>query len=287
MKTLKEYIKEAEEKRVAIGHFNISDTTAFHAIVSAASKLRIPVLIGLSEGERKFFGTKEASALVRSLKEQNLPVFLNADHCHTLESVKEAVEAGFDSVIFDGAQFPFEENVKKTKEAVEYVKSKNPGILVEGELGYIGGSSQILNELPKGAASKQEDFTLPQDAEDFVKQTKVDLFAPAVGNIHGMLKDSSDPRLDIERIKEIREAAGVPLVLHGGSGIQDEDFVKAIEDGISIIHINTELRKAWRQGVEEALQKNPDEVAPYRLLAPAFDKIEQLVESRLRLFNRG
>jgi fructose-bisphosphate aldolase class II len=287
MKTLKEYIKEAEEKKVAIGHFNVSDITAFHAIVSAASKLRIPVLIGLSEGERKFFGTKEAVALVRSLREQNLPVFLNADHAHSLESVKEAVEAGYDSVIFDAAQLSFEENLRQTRDAVEYVKSKNPEILVEGELGYIGTSSEIFEEIPEGAAAKPEDFTSVGDAARFVKETGVDLFAPAVGNIQGMRKNSPNPTLDTKRIGEIKKAVGVPLVLHGGSGIQDEDFVKAIEAGISIIHINTELRKAWRQGVEEALQENPDEVAPYRLLAPAFDKIEQLVESRLRLFNRS
>ena len=287
MKTLREFIKDAEEKKVAIGHFNISDITAFHAIVSAALKLRLPVLIGLSEGERKFFGTREAAALVRLLREQDLPVFLNADHCHTFESVKEAVEAGYDSVIFDGAQLPFEENLQKTREAVALVKSMNPRVLVEGEVGYIGASSQLLDKLPEGAATIPTQFTTLEQAKTFVQETKVDLFAPAVGNIHGMLKGSPNPRLDIARIKEIREAAGIPLVLHGGSGIQDEDFVKAIEAGISIIHINTEIRKAWRQGVEEALQENLNEVTPYRLLAPAFDKIEQLVESRLRLFSRS
>ena len=286
--TLRELIKDAEQKKVALGHFNISDIVALRAIVQAALKLKLPVLIGVSEGERKFLGTKTVASLVRSLREElNIPLFVNADHVHSLESLREAVAAGYDSVIFDAAQLSFEENVKKTKEAVEYVKSKNPGIVVEGELGYIGSASQLLDAVPEGALTQASELTKPEEAARFVKETGVDLFAPAVGNLHGMLKNIPNPRLDVKRIKEIKNAVPIPLVLHGGSGIQDEDFVKAIDAGISIIHINTELRKAWRQGVEEALQENPEEVAPYRLLAPAFDKIEQLVESRLRLFNRS
>lgn len=284
--TLQDYIKEAEQKKVALGHFNISDMLTLKGILQAAFKLKVPVLIGVSEGERKFLGTKHVAVLIRSLREElKTPVFLNADHCRSLESIKEALEAGYDEIIFDGAQFPFEENVKKTKEALDYVKSKNPRVLVEGELGYIGASSEVLKDLPEGAASRPEDFTSAQEAKEFVQKTGVDLLAPAVGNIHGILASAPNPALDIGRIKAIKNAAQVPLVLHGGSGISEADFLKAIKAGISIIHISTELRKAWRAGVEESFKENPDEVAPHRLLAGALGNIEQVVEKHLRLFS--
>jgi fructose-bisphosphate aldolase class II len=291
MKTLREIIQDAEKNKIAIGHFNISDLVALKAIFEAAKNLQLPVIIGVSEGEREFIGTKQIAALVKSLREEfNYPIFLNADHTRSLEKIKEAVEAGFDAVIFDGANLPFEENIKKTKEVVEYVKrvsaSRRTDILVEGELGYIGTSSTILKEIPEGAAIKKEDLTKPEDAARFVKETGIDLFAPAVGNIHGMFKDAPNPDLDIERIKKIREAAGVPLVLHGGSGIKDSDFLAAIDAGISTIHINTEIRLAWRTGMEKTLKEKPDEIIPYKLIPSAVEEIKKAVKNRLKLFSK-
>ena len=218
--------------------------------------------------------------------EFDYPIFLNADHTHSLEKIKEAVEAGFDAVLFDGGKLPFEENIKKTKEVVEYVKSVNPEILVEGELGYLGGSSIILKEIPKDAAIKPEDLTDPEEAMRFVKETGVDLLAPAVGNIHGMFKNMPNPTIDIERINKLRSMAGVPIVLHGGSGIIDDEFTKAINAGISIIHINTEIRLAWRQGMEKALKENPEEVVPYKILPIAIKEIKNAVDKRLKLFSK-
>ena len=142
-----------------------------------------------------------------------------------------------------------------TKKCVEYAKSVNSGIVVEGELGYIGTSSKMLDEIPEGV-----EMTSVEDAKRFVKETGVDLFSPAVGNIHGMLKGVKNPDLDIQRIKDVREACGVPLVLHGGSGITDEDFVSAIESGISIVHINTEIRKAYRESLEQSLEQNKNKL---------------------------
>ncbi|MBI1984644.1 MAG: class II fructose-bisphosphate aldolase [Candidatus Wildermuthbacteria bacterium] len=286
MKRLIEAVREAEKNHAAVGHFNISDIAALKAIFQAARNLRLPVIIGVSEGEREFLGVKAVSALVHSLrKEFDYPIFLNADHTHSLDGVKEAVEAEFDSVIFDGAKLSFEENVKQTREAVKYVKSKNKNILVEGELGYIGSSSKLLDSVPEGAGLA-ENLVSPEQALQFVKETEVDLFSPAVGNLHGMLKNSPNPKLNIDRIREIKKAVSVPLVLHGGSGIADEDFRNAIEAGISTIHINTEIRKAWREGIEQALQNDVNEVAPYRLLAPSVEQIQKIVEARLTLFNR-
>ena len=278
---LRDLIKQAAEKKVAIGHFNISDTEGLRAVVDAAQELSLPIIIGVSEGERNFIGIEEAVALVRTEKEKSLPVFLNADHTYTLEGAKRAIDAGFDAVIVDGAKLSFEENVKITKNCVEYALTTGTSVLVEGELGFIGQSSTVLDNLPEGVS--EETQTKPGDAKKFVEETRVDLLAPSVGNVHGMIK-TGNPRLNIIRIKEIRKAAGVPLVLHGGSGISDEDIKQAIDAGISIIHINTELRLAYKEGIEEGLESG--EVAPYKFLARGVEEMKKVVIEKLKLFNK-
>ncbi len=287
MKTFAEYIQDAGTKKVAIGHFNISNLEGMWAIFNAAKKLDVPVIIGVSEGEREFVGVRQAAALVRSLRDEyGYPVFLNADHTYSFEKVKEAIDAGFDSVIVDGAKLPFEENVALTKKCVEYARSVGRDVLVEGELGYIGQSSKVLDAIPDGVNLSEEALTSTKEAMEFVERTGVDLLAPAVGNFHGMLKGGVDPKLNIERIKELREAAGIPLVLHGGSGNSTDDFAQAIENGVAIVHINTELRVAFRDALRLSLQENADEVAPYKILKPALAAMEKLVDSKLRVFNR-
>jgi len=293
MKRLLEIIKEAENSKIPIGHFNVSDLAGLKAIFEVSRALNVPVIIGVSEGERDFIGVKQIAALIKSLRDEysargaggNYPIFLNAAHMHSLEKIKEAVSAGFDAAVFDASEFTFEENIKKTKEAVEYIKSVNPDFLIEGELGYIGSGSVLLKEIPIGAAVKPEDLTKPEEASRFVRETRVDLLAPAVGNIHGIV-GGGNPKLDIERIKQIKSTSSVPLVLHGGSGIKDEEILAAIDAGISIIHINTELRLAWRQGVEKALKENPEEITPYKLLPTAVEEIKKVVEQKLKLFNK-
>lgn len=283
MKTLREYIKEAEEKKTALGHFNVSDSVGFWAVVLAAKKMNLPVIIGVSEGERDFVGVRQIKALVDSVQNEGAAIFLNADHTYSVEKVKEVVDTNFDAVIIDGAEKSFEENLKMTKESVDYKNSINPAILVEGELGFIGKSSKLLDELPTGAEISADTMTKPGEAREFVTQTGVDLFAPAVGNIHGMVR-GGNPKLDIERIKELREAAGVPLVLHGGSGVSDEEFKQAIAAGVSIIHINTELRLAYKQGLQKSISENPDEIAPYKYLRSAREAMQAVVEKRMALF---
>jgi fructose-bisphosphate aldolase class II len=286
MASLRDALRDSEAKKVAIGHFNVSDLLTLRAVFAAARELRVPVLIGVSEGERQFMGVEQAAALVRSLREEHdYPIFLNADHTHSLDGVRETARAGFDEIIFDGSELPFEENVKRTKAAVEVARSINPGILVEGEVGYIGSSSAILEKRPEASLR----LTTAEEASQFVRETGVDVLAPAVGNMHGLLKEmvtgQVHKRLDVARIEEIKTAAGTYLTLHGGSGTADEDFVAAIKAGINIVHINTELRLAWRRGAEEGLSRNPDEVAPYKILPPAYQRIFDVVRNRLDLFN--
>jgi len=286
IKTLREYIKEAEEKGVAIGHFNISNIEALHGIYNAAKKLNVPVIIGVSEGEEEFIGKNEAAVLIKEIREkENFPIFLNADHHYSYDSVKNALDAGYDAAIIDAVKLSLEENISLTKKCVAYskdLKTNGRDVIIEAEIGFIGQSSKLLDAIPEGVS--EATMTKPEDAKYFVEQTGVDMLAPSVGNVHGMIK-GGNPKLDIQRIKMIKEACGIPLVLHGGSGISDEDFVSAIKAGISIIHINTEIRVAYKEALEKFLKENPNEVAPYKILKPAVDAIERVVEQRLKLFN--
>ena len=287
MKTLREIINEADSEKTAIGHFNISDTEMLKGVFVAARNFNKPIIIGVSEGERDFIGIHQIAAFIKSLREEyNFPIFLNADHTYSFERVKEAIDAGYDAVIFDGAKLPFEENLEITKKCVEYAKSVSPNILVEGELGYIGKSSKLLDEIPEDVEITDEHLTMAEEIEQFVKKTGIDLIAPAVGNLHGMLKHMKNPNLNIKRIKELREASGVPMVLHGGSGVSDDDFVKAIDAGISVIHISTEIRAVYKNGIKTALQEDTDEIAPYRYMKDAVHNVEKIVKQRLMLFNK-
>ena len=287
MKSLREYIADVQKEKRAVGHFNISTADALWGIFKAAQALEVPVIIGVSEGERDFIGLRQAVALVRSIREEyDYPIFLNADHSYSLERCKAAIDAGFDAVIFDGAKLSVEENTRITKEVVVYARASGRDVLVEGELGYIGSSSQVLDAVPEGAALSDADLTTPDEARTFVTATGVDLFSPAIGSIHGMLRATADPDLHINRIAEISSAVSVPLVLHGASGLSDENVQAAIEAGISLVHVNTELRVAWRNAVRFTLQENEDEVAPYKLLRSATLEIEKLVSKKLKIFNR-
>jgi fructose-bisphosphate aldolase class II len=306
MKSLREVLADADARHVAVGHFNISELGTLKGIFDAALELskstgtQIPILIGTSEGEREFIGVKQAVALVKSLREQyDYPVFLNADHTHSLDKVKEAAEAGYDEIIFDGSALPsLEENIKQTQEAVKIIRTVNANIVIEGEIGFIGSGSEILDKKPELILST------PEEAVHFMNETGVDVLAPAVGNMHGLLADmvagTEHKRLNLERVAEIKQAivaalaanassgspsgAGSWMTLHGGSGTDDGDFATAIKNGMTIVHVSSELRLAWRRGVEEGL-KNEHEIAPYKIMEPAVEGIKKLVMNRLNLFN--
>lgn len=229
-------------------------------------------------------GLDTACALVSSARREGHDVFLNADHSYSAARAIAAIDAGFDSIVIDGAKLSFDENVAMTKEVVAYAKKSGRDVLIEGELGYIGTSSKVLDELPEGVAITDETMTSPTELTQFVEATGVDLMAPAVGNVHGIVT-SGEPRLSIERIKALAAVSPVPMVLHGGSGTADEDFREAIKAGMRMVHINTEIRLAYRKGIEESLTKDLKEVAPYRFLAGGAEGVERAVFERLSLFS--
>ncbi|MBI5138702.1 MAG: class II fructose-bisphosphate aldolase [Candidatus Vogelbacteria bacterium] len=288
MITLRQAVSQAGEDRKAIGHFNVSTIDAIWAIFNAVRDIKAPaVIIGVSEGERDFIGLKQIVALVKSIRDEyDYPIFLNADHSYSFERVKDAIDAGFDSVIFDGAKLGIEDNIIATKQCVGYARSVNPEIIVEGELGYIGDSSKVFDEIPASINVGEDNLTTPKDAKDFIEATGIDLFAPAVGSIHGMLKRVNDPDVNIERLKDIAEISKVPLVLHGASGLRAENVSEAIKAGMSIVHVNTELRVVWKNAIKLAMQDDPEEVTPYKILKPAMQAMKNVVGEKLKLFNR-
>jgi fructose-bisphosphate aldolase, class II len=286
MDTLRNVLSRLQQQGAALGHFNVSDLVLLKAVLAAAVEVKVPVIVGASEGERNFFGTYELAALVKVMREeQGVPVFLNADHTHSRAKAEEAAKAGFDSVVIDFSALPFEQNVSRTKDTVEAIKAINPSILAEGEIGNIGTGSEIHETV----SIDFRNLSTPEEARQFVDSTGIDVLAPAVGNMHGMLKSmvqgTTKKHLNIDRIAQIKKAAGVFLTLHGGSGTEDEDFVRAIAAGINIIHINTELRVAWRRSLEASLSSQPNEVVPYKILPPVLDSVKQVVSSRLKLFS--
>lgn len=292
MRSLKKTLQWAERKKIALGHFNVSSYEQFKAVASVARKLNVPVLIGVSEGERDFWGEEEIKGLVDIFNKKygskssdgSCWIFLNADHTRSMSKIKKAASLGFDEVIFDGSDKSLEKNILLTKKAVAEVKSVRGDILVEGEVGYIGQSSEIWDRIPAGVSL--QNLTTPEEAKKFVEETKVDLFAPAVGNIHGISIKGKNPPLDIKRIKAIKRAVKVPLVLHGGSGISNSDLLLAIKAGVNLIHISTELRLAWRKGWEESFKKNKEELAPYELAKLSTCLVEKAIKRKIKLFYR-
>jgi len=254
MKTLREVLADAEARHVAIGHFNISDLAALKGIFAGARELQLSVLIGVSEGEREFIGVRQAASLIKSLREQyDYPIFLNADHTHSLDKAKEAAEAGFDEIIFDNSSLPMEQNIANTKEAVAAIRAINPNIVIEGEIGYIGANSEVMDAAPAGIA-----LSTPEEAVRFVTETGVDVLAPAVGNMHGLLKsmttggaDAEHKHLDIERIAAIKVAiVGTNakfMTLHGGSGTPEATVRSLIKSGFAKVNVATEFQHAFQK----------------------------------------
>lgn len=281
---LQNYLQKATREGWAVPHFNFSTLEIFNAIVKAAQNLKSPILLGTSEGEAEFVGYENAAALVQAARRRTgLPLFLNADHHYSLEKVKLAIEAGYDSVQIDGSKLRnYSKNVELTKSVVDYARKVKPDLSIEGELGYLEGSSEILSQK---VTIKPEDLTDPTQAEEFVKQTGVNRLAVAVGNVHG-ISVVGNPRLDIERIKALRRRLppAITLVLHGGSGTPQADLQQAIQAGMANVHVNTEIRIAYTQALRQALNSKLEETTPYHYLGAPLEATQKVIEQKIQLF---
>lgn len=281
--TLQDYFKKALKEGWAVPHINVASFEQFKAAVNVAKRLGSPLHIGTSEGERKYLGGRQAVFLVNSFRESlGIPIFLNADHHKTTESAKEAIDEGYESVHIDLSEASFEENIKGVADVVEYANSKNTDISVEGELGYLVTASSKLYK--KKIEIPPESLTKPEDVADFIKKTKVNRFAPAVGNLHGIA--ANEPQLDIERIKQIRAKLSddIAVVLHGGSGIPDNQIKEAIGAGVNNIHISTEVRVVYVQSLKKSLADNPEEISPYKIMPSVVKAMEKKIEEKIKLF---
>ena len=282
MATLKEWHARSLQEKWAMPHFNFSNLEQFHALTEAAREAKAPLVVGLSEGERDAVGLAEAVALVAVARADGYPIFLNADHSRSPETARKAVDAGFDSVHIDLSKEPYEDNIAGTKEVVEYAKAKNPGIEVEGELGYLATeSSKVYKE---EVVIPEDSYTKPEQAVEYVAKTGVDRFASAIGNLHGIA--ANEPKLRFELVEELRRVlpANLTLVLHGGSGIAEGDFKKVIALGFNNAHVNTELRVAYTKALRAALAENPEETAPYKYVESAKEATKAVALENIRLF---
>ena len=277
--TAQEILTKARSEGWALGAFNAGNIEILKAIVGAAQNQRSPVIIETSAGEAEHFGMKNFLTVVENFRQEtNLPIFTNFDHGPGLEECQGAIETGYNLVHFDGSNLPYEENIKITKVLVDQAHQK--GILVEGEIDKIVGESKYHEEVAESVQATGN-YTEPQRAADFVGQTGVDILAVFVGNLHGTYKTPS--KLDVERLKMIRQQVGCFFSLHGGSGLLAEDIKEVIKLGVVKININTELRLAFRQTLENVL-RGSDEVAIYKIMPPVIAAVQKVVEEKIQLF---
>jgi len=260
----------------AVGCFNMVDINSLEAILNAAARENSQVIVAVAEVHFNYVDIEKLSAVICHLAHQSaVPVALHLDHGQNLDSIMKAIRYGFTSIMFDGSQLPFEENIARTAEIVRFAHAA--GVSVEAELGHVGGT--------EGQSDSEHDtelFTDPLEAAQFVSLTGVDALAVAIGSAHGVYKRK--PKLDFTRLQKIKELVDIPLVLHGGSGISAEDFRRAIRLGVSKINIYTDLSQAASSSIKQALEMNP--LLPYpEIKTVARRAMEKVVMEKIKVFN--
>lgn len=274
-----EILTKARSEGYAIGAFNAGDLELVKGVIQAGVELQSPLIIETSPGETKFFGPRNFDCVIKNYKkETGLPILANLDHALGLEEAQEGIEAGYELVHFDGSELLYEENVKICRVLVEQAHAKE--ILVEGEIDKILGESRFNDELAESVQASGN-YTDPGRAADFVNQTGVDILAVFIGNLHGTYR--TPPKLDLERLKMIRDQVDCFFSLHGGSGLLEKDIREAIKLGVVKINVNTELRLAYRETLENVL-KGSEEVAIYKIMPPVIAAVQKVVAEKIRLF---
>ena len=271
----KDMLLEAQKEGYAIPAFNIHNLETALAVIQAAQEMRSPVILAATPGTFKFNGSPYIVALAKEIsKNSSVPTTLHLDHHETFASIKEVVDLGCRSVMIDGSRYPFTENIKLVREVVAYVHAL--GGTVEAELGRIGGVEEEL-VVEEG----QECYTDPLAAKDFVEQTGIDSLAVAIGTAHGLYK--AEPKLDFDRLIEIKRVVDVPLVLHGASGLPAASVKRAIELGICKINIATELKIPFTNAIKDYLLANPSVNDPRKYLLPAKEAVMKVVKEKILL----
>jgi fructose-bisphosphate aldolase class II len=275
--TTRKLYEQARAGGYAIGAFNVSTLEAIKGVLDAAIELKSPVIIETSEKEMKYMGAELVVSVLHDLAgDLEIPVAIHLDHGQGLESVKEAIGAGYTSVHIDASALTYDQNLILTRNVAEYAHDKN--ITVEGELGHIGGASEVHE---KNAKIEKSTYTDPDKAAVFVKKTGIDILASSIGNIHGIYKN--EPSLDFDRLEKIG-LIGIPLSLHGGSGIPERQIKHAISLGVTKVNVNTELRQAYTETLRRELDDHPEEIVPYKYLPEEIEAIKNVVIGKIKMF---
>lgn len=274
--SMKEMLNKAYQEHYAVGQFNINNVEWTAAILDEAQALKTPVILGVTSGAAKYMGGwNTVVGLVKGLmidRKITIPVALHVDHGDNVEVCKAAIDAGFTSVMIDASHFPFEENIRQTKEVVDYAHAR--GVSVEAELGRVGGQED--------AVVAETMYAIPSECKALIEATGIDCIAPALGSVHGPYH--GEPKLGFTEMKTIAELVKIPLVLHGGSGIPEFQIKMAIDRGTAKINVNTECQQEWTKIVRAVLAKDPDVYDPRKIIGPGKEGIRQVVRAKCQIF---
>lgn len=274
--TGKEILDKANKNYYAVGAFNINNMECLQAIISAAEAKEAPVIIQTSEGAIKYAGLDYLSAMVRLAAEKTrVPVALHLDHGTTYETIMNCIASGWTSVMIDASKHDLKTNIELTKEVVKVAHAC--GVSVEAELGKLSGVEDQISVSEKDAI-----YTDPREAVTFVEATGIDSLAIAIGTAHGVYK--GEPKLDFDRLKEIKSLLKMPIVLHGASGVGEEDLRKAVELGVNKINIDTDIRLAFKAGCQEVFENTPNEFDTRKICGRARIKMQEVVERKIEIF---
>lgn len=273
---MKEMLLKAREGKYAVGQFNINNVEWTAAILDKAQELNAPVILGVTSGASTYMGGwNTVVGLVRGLiidHNITVPVALHVDHGASFEICKAAIDAGFTSVMIDGSHHPLEENIAIVKQVVDYAHLR--GVTVEAELGKVGGQEDSV--------VAESMYAVPEECVRMVKETGIDCLAPALGSVHGPYH--GEPKLGFKEMDTINQMVGVPLVLHGGSGIPEDQIKRAISLGTAKINVNTESQQAWTKIVREVLNKDPNVYDPRKIIGPGKKGIQEVVQAKCEIF---
>lgn len=277
LENTKQMLEKAKQEGYAIPHFNINNLEWTRFILETCEEEKSPVILGVSEGAKKYMvGFATVTEMVKAMVKElhiTVPVALHLDHGSSVESCKEAIDAGFTSVMIDASKYSVEENIQMTREVVTYAHERN--ITVEAEIGHVGGEEDgVADEL---AYAKVEDAVL------LAKETGIDSLAPALGSVHGIYK--GEPKLDFDRMMQVKELTNLPLVLHGGSGIPDQLIKKSITCGICKLNINTDLQIVWAKDVREFLNENHTVYDPRKIIKSGEQAMKEKIKEKIYLLN--
>ncbi len=274
--SMKEMLIKAKEEKYAVGQFNINNVEWAAAILDKAQELNSPVILGVTKSASKYMGGwNTVVGLVRGLiidHNITIPVALHVDHGDSFETCKQAIDAGFTSVMIDASSHPLEENIRIVKEVVNYASLR--GVSVEAELGHVGGQEDNV--------VAETMYAVPEECVKMVKESGIDCIAPALGSVHGPYK--GEPKLGFKEMEIIGKTCGVPLVLHGGSGIPEDQIKRAISLGTAKINVNTESQQAWTKIVREILKNDEKVYDPRKIIGPGKKGIAEVVEVKSKMF---